>query len=336
MKQWSIGLGALTAVTLTAFPVLAQEVTWSVGFVRATGSSYVATIETVPARIEAATNGRLKIELYDTLVPGPDQPAAVREGRLDGSFSVNPWLSAEAPYMNFGHLPGLLTSIEQYHAMLDPLLRDEMAGIWKDKYDAVQLATGVFETQCIISRDPLRQVADFQGKKVRVHNTEAASLMNQLGAAPTPVNFAEIVPSLQRGIVDVVMTSVGTASGMGFPTVAKDLGLWRIGMVVPWSFVVNRQKWEELPDDLKPLVAAEFRKIEDEHFAAHEAFSQRNIDKLVGDGMTLYEPSEEVLGELFSEKNVKPVYDNWYAQNEATGTDGRALVEKIIALKQKM
>jgi len=336
MKHWKIGLGALAVVSTTAFPVFPQEVTWSVGFVRATGSSYVATLETVPARIQAATSGRLKIDLYDTLVPGPDQPAAVRDGRLDGSFAVNPWLSAEAPYMNFGHLPGLLTGIEQYHAMLDPLLRAEMATVWKGKYNAVQLATGVFETQCIISRDPLREASDFRGKKVRVHNTEAASLMNQLGAAPTPVNFAEIVPSLQRGIVDVVMTSVGTASGMGFPTVAKELSLWRIGMVVPWSFVVNERKWEELPDDLKPLVEAEFRKIEDEHFAEHEAFSQRNIDKLVSDGMTLYEPSDEALERLFSEENVTPVYDNWYALNEATGTDGRALVEKIIALKEKM
>ncbi|WP_421928602.1 TRAP transporter substrate-binding protein [Neoaquamicrobium sediminum] len=336
MKHWTLAACMVSTTFAFAQPVQSQEFTWSIGFVRATGSSYVATLETVPERIAAATDGRLKIELYDTLVPGPDQPAAVRDGRLDGSFAVSPWLSAEAPYMNFGHLPGLLTDIEQYYQMLDPLLREEMASVWRDKYNSVQLATGVFETQCIISRDELRQVSDFKGKKVRVHNTEAASLMSQLGAAPTPVNFAEIVPALQRGVVDVVMTSVGTASGMGFPTVAKDLGLWQVGIVVPWSFVVNTQKWEELPDDLKEVVQTEFRAIEDEHFAAHEGFSQRNIDKLVSEGMTLYEPPQEVLDELFSEENVKPVYDNWYKLNEQTGTDGRALVEKINALKDEM
>lgn len=325
------------AIAMAApLPSMAQEVTWSVGFVRATGSSYLATIDTVVERITAATDGRLKIDLYDTLVPGPDQPGAVRDGRLDGSFAVNPWLSAEAPYMNFGHLPGLLTDVGQYRQMLDPLLRDEMASVWSSRYNAVQLATGVFETQTIISRDPLRDLPDFVGQKVRVHNTEAATLMNQLGAVPTPVNFGEIVPALQRGVVDLVMTSVGTASGMGFPDVADHLGLWQIGTVVPWSLVINADKWEALPDDLKEIVQAEFRAIEDAHFDAHEGFSQAAIDRLVGDGMELYLPPQEVLDRLFSEENVTPVYEAWYELNERSGTDGRALVAKIEALKEDL
>ena len=252
-----------------SLPATAQQITWTAGFVNAIGSSYVETIKTVPARIDAATKGRLKLELYDTLVAGPEQPAAVRDGRLDSSFAVSPWLSAEAPYMNFGHLPGLLTDVGLYQKMLDPLLREETAKLWKSKYKAVQLMTGVFEEQCLVSRVPINSIADFSGKKVRVHNTEAAALMSKLGAAATPVPFGEIVPALQRGIVDIVMTSVGTANGFGFHTVAKHISLWKIGTVVPWSFVVNENAWAKLPDDLKPIVQAELRKIEDEHFARH-------------------------------------------------------------------
>ncbi len=314
----------------------AQPITWNVGFVNANGSSYLETLKTVPARIEAATKGRLKIQLYDTLVAGPEQPAAVRDGRLDGSFAVSPWLSAEAPYMNFGHLPGLLTDVGLYHKMLDPLLRGEMARVWQSKYKAVQLMTGVFEEQCIISRDPIHTVADFKGKKVRVHNTEAAELMTKLGAVPTPVPFGEIVPALQRGIVDVVMTSVGTANGMGFPSVAKNFGLWKIGTIVPWSLVVNENAWAKLPADLKPIVTAELRKIEDEHFAEHAAFNQRNIAALQKAGMTLYQPPPGELAKVFAKENVDAVYENWYKLNERAGTDGRGLVKKIAELKTKM
>lgn len=318
------------------FAVAAQQITWTAGFVNAIGSSYLDTIKTVPARIEAATKGRLKIELYDTLVAGPEQPAAVRDGRLDSSFAVSPWLSAEAPYMNFGHLPGLLTDIAVYHKMLDPLLRGEMAKVWKTKYHSVQLMTGVFEEQCIITRTPLHTVADFAGKKVRVHNTEAAALMSKLGAAPTPVPFAEIVPALQRGIVDMVMTSVGTAYGFGFQTVAKHLGLWKIGTVVPWSFVVNEDVWTKLPDDLKSMVQAEMRKIEDEHFAAHDAFNRDALAKLKAGGMTIYEAPPEERAKVFAKENVEAVFENWYALNDRAGTDGRGLVKKIEALKAKM
>lgn len=329
---------AATAVTalLAAGAASAQNVKWTVGWVNANGSSYAETVKTVPARIEAATGGRLKIELYDTLVAGPEQPSAVRDGRLDASFAVSPWLSAEAPYVNFGHLPGLLTDVGQYQKMLDPLLREEAAGVWRTKYKAVQLATGVFEDQCIISKVPLRTVADFNGKKIRVHNTEAGALMNKIGAVPTPVPFGEIVPALQRGIVDVVMTSVGTANGFGFPAVAKQLSIWKIGTVVPWSFVVNEATWAKLPADLKPVVEVEFRKIEAEHFARHAAFSKDATERLVKAGMTLYVATPEEQAKMFSAENTSSVYENWYKLNERSGTDGRALVKKINDLKAKL
>jgi TRAP-type C4-dicarboxylate transport system substrate-binding protein len=317
-------------------PAAAQNIKWTVGWTNANGSSYVETIKTVPARIEAATKGRLKIELYDTLVAGAEQPAAVRDGRLDGSFAVSPWLSAEAPLVNFGHLPGLLTDVAVYQKMLDPLLREEAAKVWATKYKAVQLATGVFEDQCIISKVPLHTVADFAGKKIRVHNTEAAALMSKIGAVPTPVPFGEIVPALQRGIVDVVMTSVGTANGFGFPTVAKHLSIWRVGTVVPWSFVVNQGVWDKLPADLKPIVEAEFRKIENEHFARHAAFSRDSIDRLAKAGMTVYVAPPEELAKMFAPANVNAVFENWYSLNEKAGTDGRALVKKINELKGKV
>lgn len=314
----------------------AQNVKWTIGWTNANGSSYVETIKTVPARIEAATKGRLKIELYDTLVAGAEQPAAVRDGRLDGSFAVSPWLSAEAPLVNFGHLPGLLTDVAVYQKMLDPLLREETAKVWATKYKAVQLATGVFEDQCIISKVPLHTVADFAGKKIRVHNTEAAALMSKLGAVPTPVPFGEITPALQRGIVDIVMTSVGTANGFGFPTVAKHLSIWRVGTVVPWSFVVNQGVWDKLPADLKPVVESEFRKIENEHFARHAAFSKDSIDRLAKAGMTVYVAPPEEQAKMFAPGNVNAVFENWYSLNEKAGTDGRALVRKINELKGKV
>ena len=335
MRFLKFAFGILAA-GLVSIPATAQQITWRAGFVNAVGSSYVETLKTVPARIEAATKGRLKIELYDTLVAGPEQPAAVRDGRLDGSFAVSPWLSAEAPYMNFGHLPGLLTDIGQYQKMLDPLLRDETAKVWKSRYKAVQLMTGVFEEQCLVSRVPIHTVADLSGKKVRVHNTEAAALMNKLGAAPTPVPFGEIVPALQRGIVDIVMTSVGTANGFGFHTVAKHISLWKIGTVVPWSFVVNENVWAKLPDDLKTVVQAELRKIEDEHFARHAPFNKESLDNFVKNGMTVYTAPAAELEKVFAKQNVDAVFDSWYALNERSGTDGRALVKKIEELKAKI
>ena len=118
MQRRTFLLGTLLAGT-ASLPAMADETTWTAGFVNAIGSSYLETLKTVPGRVGTATKGRLKIVTYDTLVNGPDQPGAVRDDRLDSSFAVTPWLSAEAPYLNFGSLPGLITDAGLYHKMLE-------------------------------------------------------------------------------------------------------------------------------------------------------------------------------------------------------------------------
>ena len=47
---------------------------------------------------------------------------------------------------------------------------------------------------------------------------------------------AESLQALRSGEVDLL----GTANGFGFHTVAKNVSVWRIGTVVPWSLVVNQ------------------------------------------------------------------------------------------------
>jgi TRAP-type C4-dicarboxylate transport system substrate-binding protein len=111
---------------------------------------------------------------------------------------------------------------------------------------------------------------------------------------------------------------------------------WRIGTVVTWSLVVNKNRWDALPTDLKEAVSREFRAIEDDHFAAHETFSREKIGILINDGMTLFEAPQSELDKVFADDNVRAVYDNWYKLNEQSGTDGRALVKKIEKLKKDM
>lgn len=335
MQRRTFLLGTLLAGT-ASLPAMADETSWNVGFVNATGSSYLETLKPVPDRIAAVTKGRLKIVTYDTLVDGPEQPAAVRDGRLDGSFTIPGWLSAEAPFFDFGNLPGLITEVDVYHTLLNEYLRDATARIWLSKYNAVQLMTGLFEKQCVISRVPIHKVEDFAGKKVRVHNAEAGELMKKLGAAPTPIAFGELVPALQRGIIDIVMTSVGTANGFGFYTVAKHFSIWKIGTIVPWTFLVNKDTWAKLPSDLKPIVQAELRKVEDEHFARTAAFDQKNIDSLIQHGMQMFVAPPEQLAKVFDARNVTAVFENWFTLNEQAGTDGRSLVKKIRELEAQL
>ncbi|HZD53979.1 MAG TPA: TRAP transporter substrate-binding protein DctP [Woeseiaceae bacterium] len=320
--------GMVAAATLIAGSASAEPVVWTMGYVNATGSAYLEAIKTMPERISKATDGQVKIELNPNLVKGPQQPAGLRDGRLDIIAGVNPWLSGEAPILNIGHLPGLIKNPAEYKKVLDAGLDEDIAKVWLEKYNGIMLSHGVFERQVILSNKPILKASDFKGLKVRVHNTEAAQLMNQLGAKPTPVAFGEIAPALQRGVVDAVMTSTGTSFGFGFYSVADYIHYWGIGTGVGWSVVVNKESWQKLSSDLQKKVRAEFKAIEDDHYAGIEAYSDEMTQKQIDKGMTLIAVGSDERAEVFKPGNVQAVYDAWYKLCEERGYDGRALVAK--------
>jgi len=326
-------LAVFAAATGFATAYAAEPITWTIGTIHTVGSSYDMNANKIPERIEKATNGRLKIKLYDTLVKGTDQPGAVKRGELDGSFAVNPWISTEAPILNIGTLPGLITTTGFYKKVLDGFLRDEMVKIWDSKYNSKMLNTGVFEINCVFSKGPITKVGDFAGKKIRVHNNAAADLIMNVKAVPTNVDFGEIVPAMQRGIVDAIMTSAGTATGMHIYDVADNINMWDIGTIISWSFIINNDKWDELPDDLKPIVAEEFKKLEEEHYANIDEYNKQLIKGLEAKGMVVNNISPDELSKLFSQDNTKSVYDNWYKLAKDNVDKAKELVTKIEEMK---
>lgn len=315
-----------------SFPALAQDHVWKMGYVPATGSSYLKDIETIPDRISKATGGAVEIELHPTLVKGSAQPGGLRDGRLEIIAGVNPWLSGEAPILNVGHLPGLIKDSQEYRRVLDAGLEEDIAKVWLEKYNGVMLSHGVFERQVILSNKAILKAEDFEGLKVRVHNTEAAQLMNALGAKPTPVSFGEIVPALERGVVDAVMTSTGTSHGFGFYSAADFIHYWGIGTGVGWSIVVNKDAWAKLSPELQSKVSAEFQAIEDDHYAQDSAYSDLMTQMQVDKGMTLIVPGADERAIVFGADNVKAVYDAWYGLCDDRGFDCKSVVEKAKSL----
>lgn len=314
--------------SLTSLPATAEEIVWNLGYIQATGSNYAAVTESIPARIAKATNNRLKIELQPTLIPAAQQPAAMRDGRLELINAVNPYLSGEAAIFNIGHLPGLVRDEKDYKKIMEGGIAKDIANVWGSRYNGVMLATGMWDEQGVYSNKPIAKAEDWKGLRVRVHNTEAALLMKMLGASPTPVDFTEMGPALQRGVIDAIMATVGTAQGQGLQTVGKYVEIWKIGAAVGWCLVANKDAWAKLPPDLQKIVADEFTQIEKEHYSDYRSFSDTKLKFLVDSGMKLVAVSDDERAKVFSEANVAAIYENFYKQTAAQGVDGKLLVEK--------
>src|SRR5690606_27811468 len=113
-----------------------------------------------------------------------------------------------------GHLPGLIDTPYEYARVINAFHDDNIAAVWTEKYNSNVLANGMFDRQVIVATKPIKTVEDFKGLKLRINHYEGGQIISNLGALPTSVPLSETVVALQRGVVDGIMTSVGTTHGL--------------------------------------------------------------------------------------------------------------------------
>jgi TRAP-type C4-dicarboxylate transport system substrate-binding protein len=298
------------------------------------GSFYSKVSASVPERVAKATGGMVKVEMFDSLIPGGQLASAVREGRVDMAGVIHPYLSSEDPRLTLSHLPGLIDNSSEYQKVLSSSWGAEMDEIWLKKYNAVRLMDGIWAAQAVFSRKPIRKIEDFRGLKIRVHNTEAANLMTALGAKPTPVAANEMLPALERGVIDAIITSIDVAQGLRFGDVAKHVQMWSFSSRAGFAIVINANTWNKLPPAAQTAMRKEMADIQREHFAQYEADNAKIIAAWKADKVDYYEVPAAELKRLYDPKFVNPVYEAWIKRAESVDGKATAIRAQTVLGKQ--
>ncbi len=104
-------------------------------------------------------------------------------------------------------------------------------------------------------KKPLKDVKQFKGLKFRAAGA-AAEVFKTMGMTVVILPGGEIVPALQRGVIDAgEFSDPSSDMAMGFQDVAKFYHL--PGIHQPTGFIeniFNKNKWDSLPPDLKSIV----------------------------------------------------------------------------------
>ncbi|MGB7241466.1 MAG: TRAP transporter substrate-binding protein DctP, partial [Sulfitobacter sp.] len=262
-------------LSVGAFAANAQEIELTMVMIPGPGSTYEKAINEVPGRVETATNGKVKITVNNSLVTGTQLAPSVRDGRAQMSAVLHPYLSSGDPLMGLPHLPGLIESMEEYKFVWDAFYGEMLADSWLNKWNSVVLAEGAFCTQNLWSTTPIQTIADFKGKKIRVNNTESAQLLGALGAKPTPTAWGEIPSALQRGLLDGIMGASCAGYQMGFGKVTGHIQNWKMGPIVGWAILANKDVWATVPADLQVVIKDELHKLQEEGF--HGYYEYQNM-----------------------------------------------------------
>jgi len=106
----------------------------------------------------------------------------------------------------------------------------------------------------VVSRTPIRHIADFKGKKIRVFASDfQKAAFERLGATPVAMTLGDVLPALQQGTIDGALTGVGPVTHMHFQDAAKYVTLTNQSAI--FLMVEVSQKWyDSLPKDLRAMV----------------------------------------------------------------------------------
>jgi len=114
---------------------------------------------------------------------------------------------------------------------------------------------GLTPPEQVWSKKPIKTLADIKGLKVRAAGL-SMDLFEKLGASVVLLAGGEVVPGLQRGLIDAAeMLEASYDMSLGLHEVCK----YRFGPPVHMSnnifqLIVKTKSWKELPADLQGIV----------------------------------------------------------------------------------
>ncbi|MBI2306491.1 MAG: TRAP transporter substrate-binding protein [Rhodocyclales bacterium] len=212
-------------------------------------------------KVNEMSGGRLKIEVLPAgaVVKAFELLDAVSKGTLDGGHGVVAYWygknSAVALWGSgpaFGMDPNMVLAWHNYGGGKD--LLDE---IYKNlNLDVKSFLYGPMPTQPFgWFKKPVTKAADMKGVKFRTVGL-AVDIYKELGAAVNPLPGAEIVPALDRGLLDAAeFNNASSDKLLGFPDVAKNCMLQSFHQCSEqFEVLFNKKRYDALPTDLKAII----------------------------------------------------------------------------------
>ncbi|GGG21356.1 C4-dicarboxylate ABC transporter [Caldovatus sediminis] len=219
------------------------------------------------SRVNQMAGGRLRLELLPAgAVVGAFQLLdAVSAGTLDGGHGVSAyWFGKHKAFSLFGTPPAWFGDAHQYlgwfHYGGGRELYNELIGEVL-RVNVVGFQTGPMPTQPLgWFKTRIERVEQLRGLKFRTVGL-ATDLFNVLGAAVTALPGGEIVPALERGVIDgAEFNNPSSDRVLGFPDVAKIYMIQSYHQnTETFEILFNKTRYESLPEELQAIlrIAAE-------------------------------------------------------------------------------
>jgi TRAP-type C4-dicarboxylate transport system substrate-binding protein len=288
-------------------------------------------------KIEKESGGRIKVQQFPTMQLGGKPPELLdqaRDGVVDFVWTVLGYTPGRFPKSEVFELPFMCGSAEACSRAFQTYVEKNAMDEFKDvKVIAVHThGPGLFH-----SRDPIRNLEDLKGMKVRGGSRIINVMLEQLGATPVGMPVPAVGEGLSKGVITATTIPWEVVPALKVHQIVKnhtgftgDKGLY----TQTFGVLMNRAAYDKLPPDLKKVidnnsgieVAALFGRAMDEGDKGGLALAQKAGNNIV----TL--DAEQTARWKRAASGVRAF---WYKEVSDKGIDGQKLASEAEALIAK-
>ncbi len=280
--------------------------------------------------VEKRTGGKVKVQTFPggTLLPAKNIFDGVITGTADiGNFAMS-YQPGRFPVSEAVDLPIGFTSAKAASLALYDLIQK-----YPKEFEKVKLLTlFTCPPADFMTTKPVRALKDLKGMELRVSGT-GAEAVKRLGGIPIAMPQSETPEALQKGVVKGVVSSMEILKDFNFAAYcpyATDTNLF----VVTFAVVMNKGKWNSLPQDVKKVLDDLSREqaewtgtYVDNHVKEALAWSKQKYKHQV---IQLPAADKAEIPKL-----VKPMFDDYVKRVTAQGVPGQQVLDDLYKLKDK-
>ena len=288
------------------------------------GYPTVVAVEMLGKKLETATSGRIKLQMFPGAVLGQEKEAveqtqlgAVQIARI--SLGV---VGPVVPDVNVFNMPFVFRDITHMRKVIDGAVGDDLlAKVTASPAKLVALGWMDGGSRSLYTKKPVRSPADLKGQKIRMMgNPLFVDTMNAMGGNGISMAYGEVFSALQTGVIDgaennppSMFTSNHYTAGAKYYTQTNHL-------IIPEILVMSKVAFEKLT----PADQALIKKLGREAQADQRVLWDKSVEE--------YSGKLKAAGVEFINIDNKPFFDATAPVRAKYGADYAELLKRIQAV----
>lgn len=292
------------------------------------------------SNIARDSNNRLACQIFPAMQLGGAPPQLfdqAKDGVADVVWTVAGYSAGRFPRSEIFELPFMMTNAGATSRAAWDYVQKHAQDEFKD---VKLLAIHVHGPGNIFTRTkPITTLEDFKGMRLRAPTRLTNRMLSMLGASPVGMPVPQVPEALSKGVIDGAVIPYEVAPGLRVHELTKFVAepdrkmeaLYTTVFLVP----MNRAKYESLPADLKAVID----KNSGREFSAFLGSTQEGND-VPGRATFAATPGYTINPIPGTElerwkKAVQPLYDDFVADMNKRGFDGKTLLNSARELVQQ-